>query len=98
MRDVQTNLFTRGDTFIGVCQGVGEDTGIPPDLLRLAFTALLFLAPVAALAGYAGLGAVVLASRLLFPVRSRTSARGQAAGSPVEANDEAAPEQVKLAA
>lgn len=60
------NLFTRDDTFFGVCQGVGEDLGVPPNLLRLAFTLFLFFNPVMALASYFGLGVIVMAARLIF--------------------------------
>lgn len=61
------NLFTRDDTFFGVCQGLGEDTGIPPSLLRLGFAFSLFWNPLAAVGAYVVLGLVVGLSRLLFP-------------------------------
>jgi phage shock protein PspC (stress-responsive transcriptional regulator) len=68
------SLFNRPDTFLGVCQGLGEDLGIYPNLIRLAFAALLFWNPVAAFATYAGLGLFVLALRLLVPVPARPEA------------------------
>lgn len=71
-----TNLFRRRDTFFGICEGVGQDFGINPLWLRLAFIAPLFFFPVQTFAAYFGLGLVVLASRLLFP------AGKAAAGSP----------------
>ena len=31
------NLFTRDDTFFGICEGVGEDFGFNANWRRLAF-------------------------------------------------------------
>lgn len=59
------NLFTRDDTMLGICQGFGEDTGVPPNLLRVGFALLLFYTPAGAAAAYFGLGVLVLASRLI---------------------------------
>lgn len=67
MQTGQPNLFTRHDTIFGVCEGLGEDLGIHPNILRLAFPLLLFVNPLATVAGYAALGAIVLASRMLAP-------------------------------
>jgi phage shock protein PspC (stress-responsive transcriptional regulator) len=80
------NLFTRDDTFFGVCQGVGEDLGVPPNLLRLAFTLFLFFNPVMALASYVGLGLIVLAARLIFreprPATPEVEAEAEAVAAP----------------
>lgn len=67
MQNVQSNLFTRDDTFFGVCEGLGEDFGFHPNILRLALTLLLFFNPMAAVVAYAGCGVIVLATRLLVP-------------------------------
>ncbi len=67
MQANQGNLLTRDDTILGVCQGIGEDLGINPLWLRMAFAVLLYLNPMGAIAGYFGLGIVVLATRLLVP-------------------------------
>lgn len=64
-------LFTRDDTFLGICQGLGEDLGVSPDLFRVAMIPALFFFPVQALAAYFGAGAVVLFSRLVFPAVPR---------------------------
>lgn len=64
----QPNLFTRPDTFFGICQGLGEDLGIHPNLLRLVLAGVLFWSPYVALGAYAVGGAIVLASRLFAPV------------------------------
>jgi phage shock protein PspC (stress-responsive transcriptional regulator) len=61
------NLFTRDDTFLGVCQGLGDDLAFNPLWLRLAFGLMLFWNPIAMAAAYVGLGALVLLSRLVFP-------------------------------
>ena len=67
-------LFNRSDTMLGVCEGLGEDFGINPLWLRLAFALMVFWSPVVALSLYLGLGVVVLASRLAFPERTRATA------------------------
>ena len=67
MPSAEPNLFTRDDTFLGVCEGVGEDLGVDPLWLRLALTLALFVSPTAAIGGYLAAGVIVLASRLLFP-------------------------------
>jgi phage shock protein C len=53
----------------GVCAAVGEDLGINPLWLRLAFAMPLIWFPVPVLSAYAFLGVAVLASRRLFPDR-----------------------------
>ena len=63
----QGNLFTRDDTFFGVCQGLGEDLGFNPNWLRIALPVLAFFWPVATIAGYIVAGLFVLATRLVFP-------------------------------
>ena len=60
----QGNLFTRDDTFFGVCEGLGQDLRINPNLIRIAFAVGLYLSPVGAFAAYFGLGLLVLATRL----------------------------------
>lgn len=73
MQSNKGNLFTRDDTFFGVCEGLGEDLGIPATLFRLAFALGFFFAPVPVVIAYLAVGALVLISRLVFPdPRSRT--------------------------
>lgn len=69
-----TSLIRRDDTFLGVCQAIGEDFGFNPVYLRIAFAAPMLFAPLAAVAAYFGLGAVVLLSRLLAPRPKRKAA------------------------
>jgi phage shock protein PspC (stress-responsive transcriptional regulator) len=83
----QPSLFTRDDTFFGVCEGLGEDFGINPLILRLAFTLLLFFNPIAAIGGYVAAGALVAIVRLLIP-NPRTAAAAQAAPAPVQDEEE----------
>jgi len=61
------NLFTRDDTFLGVCEALGEDFRISPLLLRLGMTGFLFFSPVAAIATYLGAGILVGLSRWIAP-------------------------------
>ncbi|WP_037501558.1 PspC domain-containing protein [Sphingomonas jaspsi] len=58
-----TPLPLRNDTILGVCEAIGQDFGFNPLWLRLAFIAPLFIAPMATVAAYLGLGAIVAASR-----------------------------------
>ena len=69
-----TSLIRRDDTFLGVCQAIGEDFGFNPVFLRIAFAAPVMFFPMATLAAYLGLGAVVLLSRLLAPRPKRKAA------------------------
>lgn len=78
-----SNLFQRRDTMFGICEAVGQDFGFNPTWLRLAFIAPLFFFPVQTFAAYFGLGAVVLASRLIFP--RKAAAPAQPALTTVEA-------------
>jgi phage shock protein C len=54
-----TPLPLRHDTILGVCEAIGRDFGFNPIWLRLAFIAPIFIAPMAAIAAYLGLGLVV---------------------------------------
>ena len=94
MQNAQPSLFTRDDTFFGVCQGLGEDLGISPLWFRLAFPVLLFFYPVVALAAYAGAGVVVFMTRWLYPhpVAAAVAAETEAT------EQQAEPELVPLAA
>ena len=98
MHEALPNLFTRDDTFFGVCQGIGEDLGFSPNLLRIAFAVGLFFNPVGAIAGYLILGVIVLATRLLFP-KPRSAATSEKT-APVEAAEAVgeAQEELKIAA
>ena len=71
-------LPLRSHTIFGVCEAIGEDFGFNPVLLRVPFAASVLYSPLLAIGAYFALGAVVLASRLLFPKPADTAS---AAGS-----------------
>jgi phage shock protein C len=60
-------LPLRSHTILGVCEGLGEDFGFNPVFLRVPLATMVIWNPLVAFGAYFGLGAVVLASRLLFP-------------------------------
>ena len=64
-----TNLLLRNDTILGVCEALGQDFGINPNWLRVAFCAPIVWNPAAVIGLYLGLGLVVAASRYAFPDR-----------------------------
>jgi phage shock protein PspC (stress-responsive transcriptional regulator) len=74
----QVALPLRNHTIFGVCEGIGEDFGFNPVLLRVALSAMVLWSPMIAIGSYLALGLVVLASRLLFP-----EPKGDAATAPV---------------
>ena len=78
MSGYKGNLFTRDDTFFGVCEGLGEDLRIPSNLLRVGFAVAFFFNPVLVVASYFGLGVLVLATRLLSPDPRRRAAKAAA--------------------
>jgi phage shock protein PspC (stress-responsive transcriptional regulator) len=63
----QVALPLRSHTILGVCEAIGEDFGFNPTFLRVPFAASVLYSPMWAVIAYFALGAVVLASRLLFP-------------------------------
>lgn len=63
----QTSLLFRNDTILGVCEGVGQDFGFHPNWLRVAFALAFYFSPAAVVATYFGLGALVAASRFIYP-------------------------------
>ena len=96
MSGTQGNLFTRSDTFFGVCQGLGEDLGIPPNLLRIAAALLLFVNAKAVIIGYFAAGVLVFTTRMIFSERRalRRLHRAQAEARPVSAEPVAQPEPI----
>jgi phage shock protein C len=63
----QVALPLQSHTILGVCEGIGEDFGFNPVLLRIPFAASVVYSPTLAIGAYLALGLVVLASRLLSP-------------------------------
>lgn len=93
MQTKTTALLDRSDTFLGVCEGIGQDFGFNANWLRIALGVGLLWNPMAMVGIYAALGVAVLASRLLFPTPKRPADAD--AGLP---QVEAAPEAMKMAA
>ena len=82
----QPALPLRSHTILGVCEGIGEDFGFNPTLLRVPFAAIVLWSPMMAVGAYLGLGLVVLASRLLFPKAKPAAVDVEQAAQPVAAN------------
>lgn len=80
------------DNLFGICAAVGEDFGFNPLWLRIGFAVALLFALEAVLVGYAALGVVVVASRLLFP-NARTMPTAPALADVVAAPE---PEEVEF--
>ena len=59
MQAYQPTLFTRDDTFFGVCEALGEDFGFHPNLLRLPLGVALLWNPAVILSLYFGAGILV---------------------------------------
>lgn len=88
----QENLFTRNDTIFGVCEGLGEDLGINPLFLRLAFILPLFWFPMELVMLYFGLGAILFVTRMLVPARkAEASASVTQLPEPAKVENEALP-------
>ena len=97
MQSDNGNVFTRDDTFFGVCQAIGEDLGFSPNWLRAVFGVMLIYSPVATIGAYLALGIVVMALRWLVPNPRAAKVAGEPAGVAVEAAVEAGEELVPLA-
>jgi phage shock protein PspC (stress-responsive transcriptional regulator) len=74
----QVALPLRPHTILGVCEAIGEDFGFNPIFLRVPFAATVLVSPLWSIVAYFALGAVVLASRLLFPKPKATNVVGAA--------------------
>jgi phage shock protein C len=98
MQNNQTAVFWRHDTFLGVCEALGQDFGFNPNWLRVAFALGLLPSPMITLSLYLGLGILVAASRFAFPTRRNAAVEaGQAAPAPAADND-AVPADLAVAA
>lgn len=74
----QVALPLRSHTILGVCEAIGEDFHFNPIILRVILAAGVLYSPVMAIGVYFALGAVVLASRLLFPKTNQVAAADRA--------------------
>ena len=84
-QETYTALPLRQHTIFGVCEGIAEDFGFNPIYLRVPLAAMVLWSPTIAIGTYFLLGALVLASRILFP-RSNAAA-GQPANRIESDND-----------
>src|SRR5436305_14928130 len=66
-QEKQVPLPLRSHTILGVCEAIGEDFGFNPLFVRVPLAAIVLYSIPLAFGLYFALGAVVLASRLLFP-------------------------------
>ena len=93
------NLLTRDDTFLGVCEAIGEDFGIHANWLRLGLAVALFFSPAAVIGGYFAAGILVALSRWIAPNPAMPDAQPETApAEPAEARAEVQPAPVPLAA
>ena len=81
--EAKTNLMLRNDTILGVCEALGQDFGINPNWLRVAFCAPIYWNPAVVVGVYLGLGVIVAVTRLAFPDRRVEVVEGSKP-SPVE--------------
>jgi phage shock protein PspC (stress-responsive transcriptional regulator) len=84
----QVALPLRSHTILGVCEAIGEDFGFNPTYLRVPLAAVVLWSPMIAVASYFALGAVVLASRLLFPKTKPVAADEAVKAAPIAANEQ----------
>lgn len=94
----QPALPFRNQTILGVCEGLGEDSGISPTLLRIVFCGAIFWSPPAAVGAYLGLGLIVLAARLIFPAPRRPIVAYRAAAPSLARQPVEEQEELQLAA
>lgn len=63
------NVAMRNDTILGVCEALGSDLGINPNVLRIPLAAGIIFAPFLMVGIYAAMGVIAFASRTFFPDR-----------------------------
>lgn len=75
-------ILNRPDTLLGICQAVGDDLGFNPTWLRALLCCGIFFNLGATMAGYLVLGAIVLASRWIFPAPVQAMVAQRAVNDP----------------
>lgn len=75
MRSRHPSLFARDDTFLGVCEGLGEEFGFNPLPLRVALGIALLWNPVAVVSGYLAVGVAIAVARWFYPMRAASESR-----------------------
>lgn len=98
MQTAQPSLFTRHDTILGACEGLGEDFGFNAQYLRVALAGLVFWNPMVAIGAYAAIALAVFVSRTLVPARPAAPAAETAAPAPIHAENDVQPAELAIAA
>lgn len=70
----QPGLLHRPHTVLGVCEGLGEDLGFNPVILRVLFAGGVYFAPLLVIGTYFFLGATLAIARWAYPVPTATAA------------------------
>lgn len=89
MTSPRSNLFTRNDTFFGVCEAIGQDFGFNPNWLRVAFAVPLLVNPAITFGAYLLLGVIVALSRYVAPRPAAPVTVTEPASLPAPANSDA---------
>jgi phage shock protein C len=63
----KTPIIDRQAAIFGVCEALGDDFRISANWFRVALVPLILWQPLWTVVGYVAVGAVVLATRLVFP-------------------------------
>ena len=84
--EVEAEAEVKGhpDSLFGICQSIGDHVGFNPLYLRLSLFVLMLFNPIAMACAYAGLGAVVGLSHLIFPKPEENPWKAGAAESQFE--------------
>jgi len=85
--DQNVALPLRSQTLLGVCEAIGEDFGFNANYLRVPLGAIVVFNVWAAVGAYLALGAIVLASRMLFP-KAKPARAALVSTGPAHANSE----------
>lgn len=106
---LRTQPFTRDDTFLGVCQSLGDDFGFNPNWLRAALAPVLIWNPVLVFGAYVGLGLLIFLLHLIVSdpavaapavepaAPAQDAPRQDAEGQGVARTEEAEPELLQAA-
>lgn len=98
MQSNQTAVFWRHDTFLGVCEAIGQDFGFNPNWLRIAFALALLPSPAITLGVYLGMGVLVAISRFAFPAHRAVQVEAVRIASTPAADNDAAADELAVAA
>ncbi len=83
MTPASPTFLGRSDTFLGICEALGQDLGFNANILRIAIGIGVLFAPVAVVASYALLGLAVWVSRIMVPLTQRPIVEATAHAYPV---------------